>query len=296
MKKYFYVLLLSLTIHGVYAQNEVIYDRLQVLINNGIIFYNVDGYTISSQTLNYSFDEKGLKKSYRKYSIKKKDIKTKNDSIKYNHFYVSKDDILTDKLTQNDSYYFVENKNKRITIIQISSMNKKDKAFERLMVDLILEYKIPKKCYTSTKIDSINFAGRKIRLGSNCYWRNINDVQCPYNGEMNWSVHKNLKSAQNAVEQQLLVTKTRNYGKVISEEFVDILFEGNTTKAKKIIFDIKGLASLAVGMSGAESLTIYYVATEVRGNYVSCIMSFWNNDDITQSGLVALLDSVMRLK
>jgi len=42
-------------------------------------------------------------------------------------------------------------------------------------------------------------------------------------------------------------------------------------------------------------LTAYYVACEVRNNYVSCVMSFWNNDQINESGLPPLLEKVMQL-
>jgi hypothetical protein len=146
------------------------------------------------------------------------------------------------------------------------------------------------------KIDSINFAGRKIKLGNNCNWTNVNTVQCPYYGEMNWSVHKDLKDAKNSVEQQLAITKSRKNGKVISEETVEVEFEGSDTQAKKVIYDFTGMTSLLVGMSGGKTLTIYYVVTKVRGNYVSCVMSFWNNDTITENGLAPLLEEVMKLK
>ncbi len=49
-------------------------------------------------------------------------------------------------------------------------------------------------------------------------------------------------------------------------------------------------------MSGGKTLTIYYVACKVRENYVSCCMSFWNNDTITENGLAPLLEKVMKLK
>ena len=56
------------------------------------------------------------------------------------------------------------------------------------------------------------------------------------------------------------------------------------------------MKSLLTKMSGGKSVTIYYVATKVRGNYVSCCMSFWNNDTLTESGLAPLLEKVMKLK
>ena len=289
------IIILFFVLSTSHAQNDNLFNRLQAISYNGLTFYNVDGYSISSQTLNYKFTEKVLKKVYRKYSISKKDEKIKDKNLIYNNYHVSQSDNVTPKLIQNNSYYFLENNSKRVTIIQFGSINKKDREFERKMVNLIMENTIPKKCFTSMVIDSINFVGRKIKLGNSCKWTNVNTVQCPYYGEMNWSVHKNLKDAENTVEQQLEITKSRKGGKVIFEDIVDIKFEGTETKAKKVIYDFTGVTSLLVGMSGGKTLTIYYVATKVRGNYVSCVLSFWNNDAITESGLVPLLEKVMKI-
>lgn len=63
-----------------------------------------------------------------------------------------------------------------------------------------------------------------------------------------------------------------------------------------MIYDIKGINSLLVGMSGEKTLTIYYVVSPVRGNFVSCVLNFWNNDQIGESGLPLLLEKVMKLK
>ncbi|TXD48124.1 MULTISPECIES: hypothetical protein [unclassified Polaribacter] len=295
MKNSFTILFLFV-LSTLFAQNEKLFERLQAIDNDGLTFYEVDGINISSQTLNYKFTDKKLKKVYRKYSIKKKDKKTTDTNLKYKNYYVSKTDLITENLTQNSSYYFLENKNKRTTIIQFGSINKKDKEFERRMVKLIMENKIPKKCYNSLVIDSINFVNRKIKLGNNCQWQNVNNVQCPYNGQMSWSVHKELKDAENTVEQQFEITKSKKGGKVISEEIVEIEFEGAKTKAKKVIYDFTGITSVLANMSGGKTLTIYYVASEVRDNYVSCVLSFWNNDRITKDGLTRLLEEVMTLK
>jgi hypothetical protein len=279
-----------------FAQNDSIYNRLQAINTNAFIFYNIDGYTITSETLNYPFNEKSLKKVYRKYSIKKDEEKTKNEQLPFNNYYVTNDQEISENLFQNNSYYFIENLEKRITIIQFSSINKRNKEFEQIIVRPIIENTIPSKNYASMTIDSINFAGRKIKLDTGCNWTNVNTVQCPYYGAMNWSVHKDLEDAKNTVEQQFEITKLKKSGKVISEETVDIEFEGTETKARKVVYDFTGMTSVLASLSGGKTLTIYYVATKVRGNYVSCVLSFWNNDTITENGLAPLLEKVMKLK
>ncbi len=297
IQKNLITILILFTIQILYSQNdENINQRLRALSNKDITFYNIDGYSITSQIWDADFTEKGLKKPYKKYSVKEDDSKVKDDSLQFNNYHIVKNEKITEGLTQNTSYYFVENSNKTITIVSFNKINYQNKKFERNFVNLILSNKIPQECFDRMSIENINFAGRKIKLMSSCYWTNINTVQCPYYGEMNWSVHKELEDAKQSTENQLLVTKSRKGGKVISEEIVNIIFEENEIQAKKVIYDIKGVNSLLVGMSGGKTLTIYYVASPVRGNFVSCVMSFWNNDQIGESGLPPLLDKVMKLK
>ena len=296
MKNIFYILFF-LNFSVVFSQNDDDFvKRLKAINNKTIIFYNVDGVEFSSQTFSNEFSEKGLKKLYKKYDIKETDIKIKDENLSFNNFYITKSEKITDNINQVNSYYFVENKNKTVTIIWFGYFNKVDKEFERKYVNRILNNEIPKEVFEETIIGSIDFAGRKIELGSNCYWTNINTVQCPYYGEMNWSVHRTYVSAKNSIDNQFNVTKSKKGGKVISEEEVDVIFEGTDTKAKKVVYDFTGVKSLLAGMSGGKTLTIYYVACEVRGNYVSCCMSFWDNDTITENGLAPLLEEVMQLK
>ena len=112
---------------------------------------------------------------------------------------------------------------------------------------------------------------------------------------MNWSVHKTKESADLSIHSQLKATKLKNGGKVVSEEEVDIIFEDVPTKAKKVLYDFTGVTSLLASMSGGKNLTIYYVSEKVRDNYISCVLSFWNNDTINPSGLPPLLEKVMKI-
>lgn len=57
--KFLFILVFSLN----FSQTNTIFDRLSVLENGGKIWYNIDGYSVTSEIFNYNFDEKGLKKS-----------------------------------------------------------------------------------------------------------------------------------------------------------------------------------------------------------------------------------------
>lgn len=295
MKNVTFILLLFLS-SFIYSQNDDFSQRLKAINTQSVTYYNIDGVDFSSQTYNYDFSEKSLKKIYRKFNIKDNDIKTKNESLSNNNIHVIKTKNVADNLVQTNSYYFVEDNSKTITIIWFGYYNKPDEDFESQFINRIIKNEIPKDVFESTTIDSIGFAGRKLKLGKNCYWTNVNTVQCPYNGEMNWSVHKNSASAKAAIENQFISTKTRNGIKVISEEQTPVIFEGTETTAKKVVFDFTGINSLLAGMSGGKILTVYYIAEKIRDNYVSCVMSFWNNDNLTKNGLAPLLEEVMQLK
>ncbi|MCP2026484.1 hypothetical protein L1276_001628 [Flavobacterium sp. HSC-32F16] len=296
MKKEISLIFLFLSAFVYCQENDDFTKRLKALNTQSVTYYNVDGIDFSSQTYSYDFSEKSLKKIYRKFSIKDSDLKIKDESLLNNNIHVVKNQKITENLIQTNSYYFVEDNSKTITIIWFGYYNQPDKDFEKQYINRILKNEIPKDIFESISIDSIGFAGRKIKLGKNCYWTNVNTVQCPYNGEMNWSVHKNSSSAKTAVENQFISNKTRKDVKVISEEQTDVVFEGTETTAKKVVFDFTGMKSLMAGISGGKTLTVYYIAEKVRDNYVSCVMSFWNNDNLTQNGLAPLLEEVMQLK
>ncbi len=294
--KFLYFLFLSVCSVS-YAQENDIFSRLSVLPNNGKIWYNIDGYSVTSENFNVSFEEKGLRKVFRKHNIEDSDTKNKDNKIDFNNLFVSKQQKINDNLFQNNSYYFVENLNKTITVIWFIKNGKTDIETEEKLVNAIVKNEIPKENYVSMKITSINFAGRTIELENDCYWTFLNTVQCPYRGEMNWSIHRSLDDAKDATENQLNLTKSRKGGKVISEEIVDVEFEGVVTKVKKVIYDFTGATSALASMSGGKSINIYYVAENVRNKNVSCVMSFWNNDDINpETKLPALLGKLMKLK
>ena len=292
-----YLILFLFATCNLFAQESKISDRLVALDSNGKIWYNIDGYSITSETFNYNFDEKGLKKVFKKHSIKEEDARTTDDSIKRNNIIVRKFEKLNDKITQRNSYYFLESNENKILVIWFAKTSAEDLKLQTELTNLIVENKIPKSNFVSMQTNQINFGNRQIELANSCYWTFLNTVQCPYFGEMNWSVHKTSEDAKESIENQLEITKSRKSGKVLSEEFVNIEFENVQTVAKKVIYDIKGVNSLLVGMSGGKTLTIYYVAEKVRENYMSCVLSFWNNDEINpETKLPPLLEKVMKLK
>jgi hypothetical protein len=288
----FLLLLFAATVS---AQDDIINDRIHAITNNGVTFYNMDGYQMTSEVLFTQFNDKNLKKAYRKYGIKEKESKTKDDSLGFTNYYVARETKISEHLKQYDAQYFTANKDNWIQVLSFVSFNKYDREFTRDLARIIYNGEVPAANFASVVIDSIQFAGRKIKLGKACYWTNVNCVQCPYKGEMNWSIHKDLDDAKQTIANQLALTKAKKGGNVISEADVAITFEDVPVPAKKVVYDFTGITSVLASMSGGKALTIYYVAATVRNHHVSCVASFWNNDDITATGLPPLLNQVIRL-
>lgn len=290
MKHCIFFLLYSF-IFATYAQELSLLDRLSAIKNGGKDFYAIDGYIITNENLNLPFDEKGFKKTYRKLKVTAQEA-TANPRVLVDNYMIVKE---TDKGVQ--SLYFVKNKANNIALIYFTKLKNREPEVEEALVNLIVENKIPEDKYAPTDASSINFAGRTIPLMGDCYFTGINIVLCPYNGEMNWDIYRTLEDAQQAVSDQFAVNTQRKSVKPIQEEEVDVIFEEVPTKAKRVVFDLKGVTSLLAGMSGGKTLTVYYVAQVVRNRPVGCVMSFWNNDNInSNTGLPLLLSRVMRLK
>ena len=274
-----------------YAQELPLLDRLSAIKNGDRDFYAIDGYTITNEDLKLPFDEKGFKKAYRKLKINAQDAQS-NPRIHTDNYLVNRD-----KEEYVESLYFVKSPANTISLVWFSKLRDREVEVEEALVNLIVENKIPQELFAPTDARSIDFAGRKIPMLDDCYFTGINIVQCPYNGEMNWGVYRTLEDAQQAVAEQFAVNKQRKMFKPIEEEEVEVLFEEIPTKAKRVVFDIKGVASALAGMSGGKTLTVYYVAQVVRNRPIACVMSFWNNDNINATtGLPLLLSRVMQLK
>ena len=273
-----------------------ILTRLQALNNNSFVFYNIDGIEITSQNSDNEFTKKNILKKFKLFSIKESELINSDSLIKQNNFVVKKQVEEVEGIKEYSNYYFIENSEKKIVAITFAQTNKNDHNFEREFITLILENKIPENVFSNMQIDSINFAGRKIALGKSCNWMGVNNVQCSSYGQMNWSVHKTFDDAILSTTSQANKTKANKKAKLVSETNVPVVFEGQEIEAKKTIYDFNGVSGLLTGMTGSETLIIFYVSAPVRQNFVSCVMSFWTNDNIRPSGLPGLLEEVMTLK
>lgn len=277
-------------------EKEDLFSRLQGISNNGVEFYNVDGIEISSQKKDHAFSAKNISRGFKQLKIRNKELVNSDSLLEFRNYYVSKPIDGLQGISNTIAYYFIESTDQKIIAFTFAPSCEASKDFEREFVRLVRADAIPAYVFNHPEPDTINFAGRKIPLGKQCHWMGVNNVQCSSAGQINWSVHQDSTSASNTINAHFESIQARQNGKVVSDTKVKVMFEGTETTARKVVYDFTGITAAMVGMTGGRNLTIYFVAAPVRQHYVSCVMSFWNNDIITQSGLAPLLNEVMKLK
>lgn len=283
--------------HAITGQEDSLLMNIRGLKFEGQLFLNVEGNEIACKTYEYSFTEKNVIRILRRHSIKRKSTWTVNENLDFEHMIFKKqEDTAKGKMNSKilfTSYYFVKGLNDKIVAIEMNTNVQNDDELEIKIVDLIRNNKIPNTSIDIIDGSIIDFGGRIIPTHSSCGWRSVNNLQCPYAGQMNWSVYQTKDRAEKNVLAQMENTKLKKGFSVEIEEDVNVIFEGIETKAKRIVLKLNpGLS----GLTQSEELTVYYVVQKVRGNYIGCVMSFWNNDRLNDNGLPALLAEVMELK
>lgn len=292
------LLLLSLVpMQKMFAQNEdSLLQRIQGFSFDGQSYFNVDGIEIIKQTALTNFSRKHFLKKFKTTTVNRSELTTSDSLIPYNNFCLTKIKKECDSSTNYFTEYFIETLPNQVVLVSFLSINKRDVSLERDFLALLLNWKIPAPAINLSSVGTIPFAGRSIPVGPMCRWMAPNNCQCSGNGQMDWSNHKTLYDAKARIDYKYTSLNCRSNGKIIQDQLVDVVFEGTKTQARKLTYDFTGSTSDLVAMTGGKTLTIYLVAATVRNYNVSCMMSFWNNDEINESGLPTLIDQVMALE
>ncbi len=295
MRTLFTIIFAALTFYS-FAQlteSEQIFSNAHGLVHEGMLYFEVEGYSgFTSVHSNLFFDEKGIKKAKKKFKIPKETRGGVDSLIKTKHEFYVTDYAIKDGVSQKSVFYFVPASNNNLKVIAFSRAPDRDLEVERLFVESIVENKLPDSVTTTSLTDSIDFAGRKIYLGGVCRWMEPHNIQCPNYGQISWSTFRNLDDAKTSAMASYEITANKNMGEVLEKDSVNVIFEGVGTKALKIKYRVK-IPQLIMG--GSNILIIYYVALEVRGKSIACVMSQFT-DDVNAKDLAPLLQEVMELK
>ncbi|HYF32142.1 MAG TPA: hypothetical protein VD993_13555 [Chitinophagaceae bacterium] len=287
--KTFIICAFSLAATATLAQSTT-FQNAQGIVHKEVTFYNTEGYSIFLQELDLKLDEKGIAKIKKRFSIPKETVVT-TDTDFPNAQILTATDIKGESKTQS-VYYLSQPVQGKVKVIGFSTLCDRIKSIEKEFYEAILTNSLPASIFTAPQVDTITFAGRSIALGPACHWMDVRNVQCPNLGQMNWSEFSSLERAKQMTAGQQALSASRKMGEVLEETEVNIVFEGQEVKALKRKAKIK-VPKLIMG--GSNILIVYYVTAEVRGRYVSCVLSHYT-DDVGANKLPPLLSEVMQLK
>ncbi|MHC8949586.1 hypothetical protein [Sphingobacterium hungaricum] len=269
-------------------------ERLSGISNNGMNYYNIEGIQLYSYAIDLDFSKQNILANFN--DLREEQLATSDETLAFKNYHVADQHKDSLGFISYFSTYFIESENNKIIAISFASVDKSEKELERELVHLIRNNAIPKSVYHKMTTDTVNFAGRQLLLDFPCQWMDVNSLQCPKCGQINWSLHPTLTSAQDVLDNFAATTEMNKFGKLVTDTSIQVIFEGKETTARKIVFDVSERVTELNLSEGTKTLTAYYVVAPSGTNYISCIMSHWNNDQLNQNGLPPLIDKIMQLK
>ncbi len=292
MKKTIISLCFILTTSLLFSQQQS--DPLQFmqgLKQNDNQFFQLGYYTFNVVTIGKKYNEKEINKVLKKYGLKDTQKKSSDEIFGSENTVVlwevqtaeSSDSVALQK------FYFFPAGEKKMKFIAMQALVR-DSLLEKAFIDAYINNSLDKYIVCDTySTRTLNFLGREIALGASCNWKFVNNLQCPGNGQMNWSVYPTMEDAKKRNQLQMIQNSER---KILKNEELNILFEGEPVVATRIVYKIN-VPRLIMG--GSSNLAVFYVTAKVRGQYVSCVLSNFveNENDYT---LGALLHEVMELE
>ncbi len=276
---------------------DPIFKRLSVITREGINFYNIDGIEIIAKKVSKEFNTLNICEGFPEMEIKQKELNLSDNELPYKNYFISKTETLFNKFTKHTRYYFIQATDNRILAVVFQSIDKVDKIFERKMIGYIEKKEIPKSLFAAQPTDSINFAGRYIKLQKPCHWMNVNNIQCQFNnGQIDWSMHESLIDAEALANFKYHALKnTEIKSEILKDIEMDALFEGEKIKVKKLVQKFKGARGAALKIEGSNILNVYIAVAKIRGNYISCTMSHWADPMYADNFLPGIISEIMTL-
>lgn len=282
-------------------KNNAIYEHLQSqqeifnyyvgVENNNIIALNGNGNEVYIEYLDIPASEKAFKRIKKQDRIENVDSSFSiKDLPTPNKIYTGTSNIVKDI----DSYYSVYMITDRADCtlkISFYTTLKPQLNNQLNIVRSILKNGIYKPMLEDLKLGKIDFAGRNVSL-ANCYRYGVRNIQCDDYGQINWSIYESIERGEKAKKIQYRITKNKRGGEILSNEMVEILFEDKKLNARRVKYKIK---VPKIVMGGSNILIIYYISTEVRGNYIHAVLSYYE-DTAKDDALPLLISEFIRLK
>ncbi|MFV0537815.1 MAG: hypothetical protein ACK5M3_10630 [Dysgonomonas sp.] len=251
-------------------------------------FFQLGDYVFNVVTANKKYSEKEMNKVLKRYNVK-------NPQKKYSDENFGPENTIMESEAQSKQYadvtefqkfYFFPIGEKKMKFIVMQTMIQ-NSSLEEAFINAYNNNTLDKYIVCNTNSTrTLNFLGREIKLGAPGNWMFVNNLQSPGNGQMNWAVYPSMEEAH---KRTLLQMRQNEERKILKNEEVKVVFEGEPTTATRILYKMNVPRMI---MGGSNNLAVYYVTAKVRDQYVSCVLSNFveNENDYT---LGALLQEVM---
>lgn len=256
-----------------------------LLDDGGIIFLEYRGYNITIAEIDGSLEnEKSLNKIAAKNQQKNILASYSEKAFNIPNVVIESTDIFSEKpnSTINSACYLFASEQKKLHQILFQTLNQRDILLEHQIVESYFANQLSEYIDVDNNVSDIDFLGRRLALGNTCKWKLPNSVACG-GAQISWSEFPSYQEAIVDLQARVLANIHPDV-EILSDTDVDMLFEGVPTVARRIVY-MPPLQNYPLG--------VYYIAQEVRGRYISCVLSnyVYNRYDYE---LLPLLQQVMQ--
>lgn len=273
---------------------DIDWSSMHGLMNEkGQISIEISGYEIYILTEKGQIDkEKDIQKIAKKYKLKNVYWKYDYPLDKPNVVLESQNEYKnTNETKVNQTCYIFPDSDKKLRTILMNTINKRDTVLELSLVKAYFDDRLSPYISTNLKADTISFAGRDIHLGSACSWRSPHNLYC-MGGQMSWSEFPTFDAAETDINARI-ASNVNDKLMILQEEDIDVVFEDIPSLAHRVVYR-QIPSSRMTYYYRSNPLIVYYIVQEVRGRYISCVMSNYgyNKNDYE---LAPLLQQVMSI-
>ncbi len=195
--------------------------------------------------------------------------------------------------TTHHGVYFFTPKGDSICKIRFVAIGNRNFELEKNVINYIYTVGISDSLFRSPNRDGIDFAGLNLKITTPFYRMGVNNIYCPKNGQMNWTIHNDSLKANEVKEYQLKSNNEWRKVKVISYDTIKIIFN----KVEQLAVRVKYKARTPKIFWGEKSdiLYVYYLVTHINNKYVNCVLSHYE-DQLLNGDVPPPLSSIMSLK
>ncbi|MDR3218860.1 MAG: hypothetical protein LBU22_07765 [Dysgonamonadaceae bacterium] len=253
---------------------------------NGDIWFEMAGYEIYTTVCDGNLESlssiDALKKAYKITDIQAEYseplIPTANKVIEV--------ELLLERnpfLKRNDTYFLIQKPAGKLSLILFQTFNQRDIFLEQAFVNAFLNDSLTEYISDDWETNSISFVGRTIELEDACVWQYPHDLYSK-GGQISWSEFSSPVTADLDLDARIMADNREDI-QILSEEYLDILFENIPTEAYRIAYKME---------NDDLPLIVYYVMQEVRGRFISCVMRNYgySMDDYELSPLIQQFMSI----